>query len=82
MDRRFFRQKYDAERALAQFSVTARDEVDIERLVDALLSVVRDSLQPAGVSLMLVKTTNDGFPPHLPPARAEAVPGRPVDAAL
>ncbi len=63
VDRRFFRQKYDAERALAQFSVTARDEVDIERLVDALLSVVRETLQPAGVSLMLAKTTNDGFPP-------------------
>ena len=32
IDRRFFRRKYDAQRVLAQFAITARDETDLDAL--------------------------------------------------
>ena len=53
IDRRFFRAKYDANQALARFSQTARDEVDLEQLTAALLQVTRDTLHPESVFLWL-----------------------------
>jgi hypothetical protein len=53
IDRRFYRRKYDAERALAQFAVTARDEVDQESLTAALVGLVQETTQPEKVSLWL-----------------------------
>ncbi len=53
IDRRFYRRKYDAEKTLAQFSQTARDEVDIERITRTLLSLVKDSMEPDYLSLWL-----------------------------
>jgi hypothetical protein len=53
IDRRFYRKKYDAEQALSQFSVTARDEVKMDKLTSALLSVVVETMQPEHVSLWL-----------------------------
>jgi hypothetical protein len=46
IDRRFYRKKYDAERILATFAATARDEVDIERLQEALIRAVYETVQP------------------------------------
>lgn len=51
IDRRFYREKYDAERLLAAFAALARDEVDGDRLCAALAGVVQDTLQPSGISL-------------------------------
>lgn len=53
IDRRFYRSKYDAVQALSTFATVARDEVDIDRLADRLLDVVKETIQPSCVSLWL-----------------------------
>lgn len=55
IDRRFFRKKYDAQRVLAQFAVTARDETDLDALTAELVRVVQETMQPKGVSVWLRK---------------------------
>ena len=55
IDRRFFRKKYDAQRVLTQFAVTARDETDLDALTAELARVVQETLQPEEVSLWLRK---------------------------
>ncbi len=53
IDRRFYRKKYDAEKALAQFAEAARNETDIQCLNEALVDVVQDTMQPETVTLWL-----------------------------
>ena len=53
IDRRFYRKKYDAQRVLAQFALTARDETDLDALTAELASVVQATLQPERVSVWL-----------------------------
>jgi hypothetical protein len=53
IDRRFFRQKYDAQRVLAAFAETARDEVELETLTAELLRVTRETVQPESVTIWL-----------------------------
>jgi hypothetical protein len=53
IDRRFFRKKYDAQRVLAAFAVTARDETDLDALTAELAGVVQETMQPERVSVWL-----------------------------
>lgn len=51
IDRRLYRRKYDAEKTLAQFNQTLRDEVNLDELRQALIGVVDGTMQPARLAL-------------------------------
>jgi hypothetical protein len=53
VDRRFYRQQYDAQQVLAQFAQTARDEVEMEALQAELLRVVQETMQPETMTIWL-----------------------------
>ena len=53
IDRRFYRNKYDARKTLDVFSVNLRNETDLDALSSDLVGVVRETVQPSHVSLWL-----------------------------
>ena len=61
IDRRFFRQKYDAARALEGFSSVVRNEVELVALTGSLAAVVAAAIQPQSISLW-VKPPQQAIP--------------------
>ena len=59
IDRRFYRNKYDAAKIIANFNSTLREEVDLDTLSEHLVAVVQETMQPVHVSLWLRKPDHE-----------------------
>lgn len=53
INRRFFRQRYDAEQILARFAGKARDEVELDSLTSEIVGIVEETMRPERVTLWL-----------------------------
>jgi len=53
VDRRFDRERYDAQRTVDAFAATVRHDVDLAALHDALFTTVRETVRPSSLGLWL-----------------------------
>ena len=58
IDHRFYRSKYDARKTLEALSASLRDKTDLDALNNQLVGIIRQTIQPAHVSLWLRTTTS------------------------
>lgn len=59
IDRRFYRSNYNAQQSVAEFSIHARDETNLEVLNEQLIQVAGETMQPGFISLWLRFPEND-----------------------
>ena len=63
IDRRFNRTRYNAEKTLAAFAATARDETDLDALLAELVRVIQVTMEPEEVSVWL-RPAESPLPPE------------------
>jgi serine phosphatase RsbU (regulator of sigma subunit) len=56
IDQRFNRQNHETTRAIEAFTTTLREEIDLDRLCDGLLSVVQKTMRTQSISVWVRKT--------------------------
>jgi len=62
IDRRFYRQKYDASRVIERFNASLHSEIHLAELSERLVAVVQETMQPTHVSLWLRKPNRTKTP--------------------
>jgi hypothetical protein len=61
IDRRFYRQHYDAQKTVEAFTSSLRNDVDLEALAFELRGVVARTLQPSHLTLLLKQPETDNL---------------------
>jgi hypothetical protein len=59
IDRRFYRARYDAQKALAAFNATLRQEISLTELQERVMGIVNETMRPAHVSLWIASRATE-----------------------
>jgi hypothetical protein len=59
IDRRFYRQAYNTEQVMSEFSMTLNNEVNLDHLTQSILGVVDETMQPELLSIWIQKRNGE-----------------------